>query len=319
MPLDEYVWILLQQEEPADPVPTGGTRGLVLSVARGRCEVLVEGQVLQCELSPKLAASQHKDVAVGDDAFTELRGDVWTLTGIGPRRSKLSRVDVGHANRERVIVANVDVVVIVVSVVSPPLHPRIIDRYLIAIQKGGCEPVIVVNKIDLLSREEKDLELAKLDCYRRLGVPVLPCAAASAEGVGELNTILKGRLSAFVGHSGVGKSSLVNAIKPNLNLKVGEVSEGYGRGTHTTTSSSLIDLGEGTRVIDTPGVRSFGLWQLKVEELPWYFPEFDAVAACQFNDCTHTHEPRCGVKSAVQRGEISSDRYDTYIRILATL
>ena len=138
--------------------------------------------------------------------------------------------------------------VVVVSVVSPPLHPRIIDRYLIAIQKGGCQPAIVVNKIDLLPQAEREGELAKLACYERLGVPVLPCAAASHEGIEALRELLAGQLAAFVGHSGVGKSSLVNALKPELDVKVGDVSAGYGRGTHTTTSSTLLDLGSGTRV-----------------------------------------------------------------------
>lgn len=316
--LEEYVWRILQQEEPssAGSSQETGNRGLVLGVAKGLCEVLIGDTTAACLLGSDLAATQQSDLAVGDEVFLDRRDGTWIVVGVAPRRTKLSRRDVGNAHRERVIVANVDLVAVVVSVVSPPLHPRIIDRYLIAIQKGGCQAAVVVNKIDLLPPEERDLELRKLDPYRRLGVPVVPCAASAGEGIAELATLLDGKLSAFVGHSGVGKSSLVNALAPHLEAKVGEVSEGYGRGTHTTTSSSLLDLGNGIRLIDTPGIRSFGLWQLTGEELPWYFPEFQEAGRCAFADCSHTHEPRCAIKAAVEQGRLSAERYDTYLRLL---
>jgi ribosome biogenesis GTPase len=260
------------------------------------------------------------EIAVGDEVAVEAKGgSIYTVVSVLPRRTKLSRPDPGKSSHERVIVANVDAVVIVVSVLSPPLHPRLIDRYLIAIHRGGAAPVICVNKLDLVAKSMRSEELAKLAPYRALDVPIVECSASECEGIADLRQVLLGRMAAFVGHSGVGKSSLVNALRPELELKVGSVSEGYGRGTHTTTASSLWDLGDGTRVIDTPGIRSFGLWSLREDELPFYFPEFAVVGRCKFNDCSHTHEPICALKEAVESGEISRDRYDTYLRILSSL
>ena len=132
--------------------------------------------------------------------------------------------------------------------------------------------------------------------------------------------LVRGRVCAFVGHSGVGKSSLINALHPDVSAREGDVSEAHGRGTHTTTASTLYELRDGTRVIDTPGIRSFGLWKINAEELRWYFPEFDALrASCRFGDCTHSHEPGCGVRAGVESGQIAAARYDTYLRMLGSL
>jgi len=294
--------------------------GTVIAIGPRSAEVVLEGRTLTCLLSKELAESQQTDIAVGDLVEVTRKGeDTAIIESVRPRRTKLSRPDPASQHRERVIVANVDVVVVVVSVVSPPLHPRLIDRYLIAIRRGGAEAVICVNKADLLSDDEFERELEALRPYTALDLPVIRCSAASALGGEELRDALKGKVSAFVGHSGVGKSSLLNAMKPELDLEVGSVSQGYGRGTHTTTRSTMWDLGEETYIIDTPGVRSFGLWKLAPDELPWYFPEFSAVGSCKFRDCGHTHEPACAVKDAVETGRISQDRYETYLRILETL
>lgn len=320
--LEDYVWKLLADEEvPASAGPVSAKlTGMVVSIGPRVCEVMVDGRLTNCLLSPDLASRQQTELAVGDEAALERRGGETIVVGVLPRRTKLSRPDAGNANLERVIVANVDVVVVVVSVVSPPLHPRLIDRYLIAIQRGGAIPVIAVNKLDLhASESELREDVARLAPYRALGVPVVLCSANTGRGREELLECLHGRVSAFVGHSGVGKSSLLNMVKPELSLKTGDVSDGYGRGTHTTTRSTLWDLGNGTRVIDTPGIRSFGLWNLQEDELPYYFAEFALAGRCKFGDCTHTHEPGCCVKVAVERGSIAEDRYDTYLRIKETL
>ncbi len=318
--MDDYLWRIVQYETHVASLPTrhAGKTGLVIEVNRKTAVVLVDEETKECFFAPELGSEGKVDVAVGDEGVVETRSDKEFIVAVGQRRTKLSRPDVHVQAKERVIAANIDTVVVVTSIVSPPLHPRIIDRYLIAIQRGGCRAVLAVNKLDLLSGDELEEELAKLRPYEALGVPVIRCAAAKREGMSDLRSCLTGQLSAFVGHSGVGKSSLINSLKPDLNLKVGDVSEGYGRGTHTTTSSSLLDLGD-LRVIDTPGIRSFGLWQLRQEDLPWYFPEFSSVGRCKFRDCSHTHEPHCAVKEAVASRSLSRSRYDTYLRILDTL
>ena len=208
--------------------------------------------------------------------------------------------------------ANVDSVLIVVSVVRPPLHPRLIDRYLIAIQNGGAKPLICVNKIDLLGEDKSELDV--LEPYRKIGIPVIECSTRESLGIEEMRELLRGQKVVFVGHSGVGKSSLINAFAPDLNLVTGGVSEGYGRGTHTTTVSSLHRLASDTTLIDTPGIRSFGLWSVTQNEIERSFPEFVGLE-CKFNDCSHTKEPGCGVLAAVESGSISGDRYSTFLRL----
>lgn len=320
--LHDWVLKLLEQEEPESPIagPAKHPTGTVIAIGPRSAEVALDGRLLTCILSKELAENQQAEIAVGDLVEVVQRSaDAAVIEAVRPRRTKLSRPDPGKSAQERVVVANVDIVVVVVSVVSPPLHPRLIDRYLIAIRRGGAEAVVCVNKIDLVAPEELDKELEVLAPYEALGLRVIRCSAAESIGKAEMREALTGKVSAFVGHSGVGKSSLLNAMKPDLSLQVGSVSSGYGRGTHTTTRSTMWDLGEDTRIIDTPGVRSFGLWKLTAAELPWYFPEFATVGRCKFRDCGHTHEPQCVVKDAVESGEISRDRYDTYIRLLESL
>lgn len=297
--LETFLLKLLAEEEPEAGIPA-----LVVGLAKGRATVEIEGDRQVLPLSSRLAATQQTSIAVGDEA-TVIDG---VVRGIRPRRTWLGREDPlqGHG---RVIVANVDVVVIVVSVVAPPLHPRIIDRYLIAIGRGGAEPLVAVNKIDL-----GDGELALLEPYATAGVAIVPVSADTGLGLDELRNRLEGKTCAFVGHSGVGKSSLMNAITPEIRQTTGEVSAGYGRGTHTTTASSMFDLGNGTRLVDTPGIRSFGLGKLTAEELEWGFPEFEGLV-CRMRGCSHVHEPGCGVRQAVADGKVSEFRYETYRRL----
>ena len=294
----------MRREERAMQGATDQRDGVVTSAFSNEIDIETAEGIVR-------AHRMNHSLVVGDEVTVGMIGDQLCVISVQPRRTKLSRPDVQDANIEKLIVANVDSVLIVVSVVNPPLHPRLIDRYLIAIQNGGAKPLICVNKIDLL---EDMTELEVLAPYRKIGIPVIECSTKDTLGIDELRNLLQGQMVVFVGHSGVGKSSLINAFAPELKLITGGVSEGYGRGTHTTTVSSLHRLPHGTTLVDTPGIRSFGLWSVTQNEIERSFPEFVGLQ-CKFNDCTHTKEPECGVLAAVENGDISRDRYSTFLRL----
>lgn len=283
---------------------------VVISVTSARCRVFRDGREREVIVPPEIAARQKSALAVGDRVLLD---DDGRLAAILPRRTVLSRPDPLNAHLQRLIAANIDVVANVVSMKSPPLRPRLIDRFLIAIQRGGAAPLIVVNKIDL------DRDVSALRDYEELGIPVVPCSTKTGEGLDALRAALSGKTSALVGHSGVGKSSILNALDERLGIATGDLHR-RGTGRHTTTSSTLHDLGGGTLIIDTPGIREFGLWDLTPRALRESFPEFDEAAElCRFNDCTHVHEPACEVKERVARGALSRARYDTYVRLVEDL
>ena len=271
----------------------------VVSVMSGRCYAVNATGVLSCRNQLPVAPGDFVALVEGQ-----------RVKRILPRRTFLSRPDPGNPRVEKVVAANMDIVVVVVAAADPPLHPGIIDRYLIAIERGGADAVICVNKCELAEREA--IEQA-LQPYRGLPAPIVVCSAHRGEGIDELRAILAGKLCAFVGHSGVGKSSLLNAVLPTAGAATGGVSGVTGKGRHTTTRSQIYDLADGARVIDTPGVREFGLWKLDPAEVRLYFHDFDeAAAGCRFSDCTHLHEPDCKVQAEVEAGRIAAVRYKRY-------
>jgi ribosome biogenesis GTPase len=227
---------------------------------------------------------------------------------VEPRHGVLTRAS---RRREHVLVANVDQLVIVISLVEPDLKPHLIDRYLAAAQQGGLKPILCLNKADLAD----PVALQPLvGAYAQLGVPTMLTSATTGRGIDRLREQLRDRATVFSGQSGVGKSSLLNAVQPGLGLAVKTVSEVTQKGRHTTTYASLIKLNFGGWVVDTPGVRQLALWDVIPEEVEGYFGEFRPfVTLCQFPDCTHTHETGCGVKSAVARRQISDRRYHSYL------
>jgi ribosome biogenesis GTPase len=286
-------------------------------VRRGRVLVLVDGEEVDVALGCELARTQQTSVAVGDRVELAEWGDSLRAVAVAPRSSSLARPDPGNAGRERVLAANVDLAVVVLSVVSPPLRPALIDRFLVALEYGGVAPALCVNKADLLDSEERKRVRTVLDPYRALEIPSLVVSAEQGEGLDELRALLEGRTCVFAGHSGVGKSSLLNALDPGRARATGRVREGDGKGRHTTTASALHELGGGTRVIDTPGIRSFGLWRLDADGLRRSFREFERHAPdCRFRDCTHVHEPGCAVIAASESGAIAPTRYAAYRRLL---
>jgi ribosome biogenesis GTPase len=256
------------------------------------------------------SASGGPSAAGASGSFT-VPAEGW-IERIEPRHGLLTRASRG---RQHVLVANVDQVVFVMSLVEPELKPHLIDRYLASALQGGIAPVLCLNKADLI---EPARYQPLIGLYSQLGIPVLLTSAVTGAGIEALRGQLQGRETVFSGQSGVGKSSLLNAIQPGLGLRVREVSETNQKGRHTTTAAELIQLNFGGWVVDTPGLRQFQLWDLLPEEIEGFFPEFRPfVPLCVYPDCTHTHEDRCAVKRAVARRQISLSRYTSYLGMFA--
>jgi ribosome biogenesis GTPase len=260
-----------------------------------------------------LATDERNIVTTGDRVwFLPAMNDEGVIERVEPRHGLLTRASRG---REHVLVANVDQVVIVVSLVEPELKPHLIDRYLVSAEQGGIAPIICLNKADLVDPAPYQ---PILGLYSQLGIPTLLTSAATDRGIDWLRTRLKDRQTVFTGQSGVGKSSLLNRIQPELGLRVREVSGVNQKGRHTTTTAELIRLDFGGWVVDTPGIRQFQLWDIIPEEVEGFFPEFRPfVPLCAFPDCTHTHEDRCAVKNAVDKRLISANRYTSYLGIFS--
>jgi ribosome biogenesis GTPase len=265
-----------------------------------------------CRISEHLLERGATILAPGDNVLVEaIEGDPW-VRAVAPRTSKLSRPGGEHARvAQQVFAANIDVLVVVAAAAKPAFRPGLVDRYLIAAEVGGVTPILCLNKLDLVDSEPPELE-----AYRSLGIKVICTSCKTGEGLDELREALRGKLSVFAGHSGVGKSSLLNSLQPGLDLATREISEATQRGKHTTSTARLYELDDGLRIIDTPGIRQLGLWGVSPEEVAFYFPEIaEHAEACKFRDCTHTHEPDCAVRQAVDVGQLPRLRFESYLRI----
>jgi ribosome biogenesis GTPase len=289
---------------------------VVIAHAKKWAFVLHGRQELLCAIDERLREGKTTLIAPGDHVFVDAGDAEPTVRWIAPRGPRLSRPAGPHdPEAEQVIAANVDVLVVVAAAAHPPFRPGLVDRYLIAAQIGGVAPILCLNKMDLVSEEPAEIEI-----YRELNIPVIKTSCTTGEGIEQLRRAIAGKVAVLSGHSGVGKSSLLTALDPNLVTHTQPVSEATQRGRHTTTSARLYELACGTRVIDTPGLRALGLWQVTPQEITYYFPDLaEAAVACKFRDCTHTHEPQCGVRSAVESGALHRARYDSYLRIRASL
>jgi len=278
-----------------------------------------EGQTWQCvtrRLLKTLSTDQRHVIAVGDRVLfrpietSQLKEGI--IQRIEPRHGNLSR-DV--RGRQQIIVTNVDQLLIVASAAEPRLKPHLIDRMLVAAEKGRIHPIIAVNKIDLT--EPASLE-PLVGVYGQMGYTVLLLSAKTGFGIDRLRRMLMGRTSVVAGQSGVGKSSLLNAVDANLHLRVQPVSAETEKGCHTTTTAQLIALSCGGWVVDTPGIRQFQLWDVIPEEVAGYFRDVRPyVNLCRFPDCTHTHEEDCAVKNAVADGRLDERRYESYCHLFA--
>ena len=299
-----------------DVDPDGCEPGRVLSVQGLHSTVqAVDGSIVTCatrRLLKTLTTDQRHVVAAGDRVlFRRASGDDGVIERIQPRHGVIARTSRG---RKHVIVANVDLLVIVTSCAMPDLKPHLIDRMLVTAESAGISPLVCLNKIDLVDPAELQ---PLIGTYAQLGYAVLTVSAVTGQGVPALRSRMVGQQSTVVGQSGVGKTSLLNAIEPGLGLRVREVSEDNQKGRHTTTTATLIPLTDGGSVADTPGIRQFRLWDISPEEVPAWFPELRPyVSHCRFPDCTHTHELDCAVKDAVADHQIDVRRYDSYCHLL---
>jgi ribosome biogenesis GTPase len=315
-----------RKHEAAENAPSHLLRGIVTQI-RGR-EIIVQTEKGSFICTLRGALKKEKNlmktaVIVGDRVFLEEQSaDTAAIAAIEERSKTLSRADHLSQKKEQLLAANVDLVCITTSVVDPPLRPSIIDRYLIAAEKGGLTPILIINKIDLLTPEnhKEHEELASSEAiYRSLGIPVIKTSTATGQGLEELLNVMKDKISVFSGQSGSGKSSLINATC-GLDLKVGKTVHRYKKGAHTTSFAQLLPLPCGGFVVDTPGIKSFGVWALNKDELKNYFHEIqEAGANCLFTDCLHKNETGCAIPDAIAQGKVSQKRFDSYRSILATL
>lgn len=309
---------------PADKISETAShlpRGRVIAISGEGAWIDFEGKTSLCSLKGlmKKETLQVKNlIAVGDWVrFTE----DGAIEQIEERTSTLARTDIS-GRKEQLIAVNVDQVIIAVSVVNPRLKPALVDRYLIAAEKGGIHPIIAINKVDLLDNgpeEERDRYRDFLAAYEPLGIPILSLSIETKVGLEALRALLQNKTSVFSGQSGVGKSSLLNACF-GMNQKVGELAMKTSKGTHTTTSAELLPLPGGGYCVDTPGIRSFGVWDLTKDDVAAHFHDIAAFRdACKYPDCAHLDEPGCAVQGALEKGEIAPLRYESYANLLAEI
>lgn len=253
-------------------------------------------------------------VAVGDQV--EYEGE--TITKILPRRNYIIRRSTNLSRESHIIAANLDRVFLIVTIILPETKLAFVDRFLVTCEAYGIRPVILVNKVDLYTEPELQDMLSEFKAlYRGAGYEVLEISARKGTGLAAVRSLCREGLTLFSGASGVGKSSLLKALDPTLDPKIGEISLSHLQGKHTTTFYEMHPLSGGGFVIDTPGIRGFGLVDIEDEELSTYFPEMLRVMDdCRFKPCTHTHEPGCAVKQAVDEGRISAERYNSYLGML---
>jgi ribosome biogenesis GTPase len=260
----------------------------------------------------KLPKNSSLKLAVGDDVKIDREPDAhWVISEILPRRSQLARRAPSGAYGERVIAANVDQVVLVFAAAKPEPHLRMMDRFLVIAEANEIEARIVINKVELVGEGTAQEIFAP---YSAAGYPLHFTSVKQNIGLGQLHDQLVGRTSVLTGPSGVGKSSLMNSMYPGLNLRVGEISESVNKGRHTTVGALLHPLPDGGYVVDTPGLREVGMWELSPHDLAACFREFRKFSAsCKFADCSHRTEPGCAVRAAVESGDITRDRYESYL------
>lgn len=282
--------------------------------------VRFQGRDIPCEIRGRLkyGTAQITPVAVGDDVEISLGDDgTGMIEKVARRRSMFFRPAKTSDTKRQVIAANISQLGIIVSSKNPPLKPGLIDRFIIAADMGDLKPIIIVNKIDLGRPGIAD-ELE--NGYTNIGVPILFISAETGKGFTKLTELVKDQRTIFAGHSGVGKSTILNRLVPGLNIKVGKVSKYSDKGIHTTSKVEMYEIPDGGFIVDSPGLKILKLWELKQEDLPYYYKEMEKyLNSCRFTGCSHIHEPDCAVKDALDKGLIPKFRYENYVTIYKSL
>lgn len=283
-----------------------------------------DGTFYECRIKGKFRIKGIKStnpVAVGDVVDFDLDDTSDTTTGlihnIHERKNYIIRKSVNLSKQVHIIASNIDKVFLLVTINNPPTTTSFIDRFLVTAEAYGIEAILVFNKIDTFDDTMLDEQLYLQYVYNTIGYKSLRVSSTLQKGIEELKAEMKDNVSMFSGHSGVGKSTLINTLQPALNLKTKEISEQHSQGQHTTTFAEMFDLDFGARIIDTPGIRGFGIVDMEKEEIGDYFPEFFALKdQCKFNNCLHKEEPHCAVKEALDKNEIAWSRYNSYLKML---
>ncbi|MEO5776823.1 MAG: ribosome small subunit-dependent GTPase A [Flavobacterium sp.] len=283
-----------------------------------------QGDFMECRIKGKFRMQGIKStnpIAVGDVVDYELDENSDAVTGtihnIHQRKNYIVRKSVNLSKQTHIIASNIDVVFLLITINNPPTTTSFIDRFLVTAEAYGIEAVLVFNKIDTFDEAMRDEQLYLQYIYSEIGYKFLKVSAIEKKGLDELKQMMIGKVSMFSGHSGVGKSTLVNALEPALNLKTKNISEQSKQGQHTTTFAEMYDLSFDAKIIDTPGIKGFGIVDLEPAEISGYFPEFFKLKdQCKFNNCLHKEEPNCAVKKALEDNKIAWSRYNSYLKIL---
>lgn len=295
--------------------------GIVVKSTGSRYLVRIDkGEVLDCVLKGKLRLDGRKTtnpVAVGDKVDIEREGEDTVISNIYPRKNYIIRKSINLSKQAQILASNLDQAILVATLVSPRTSLGFIDRFLITAEAYSIPAKIIFNKSDILDEELLKLQQEIIDIYTKVGYECFVVSSLKGDNLEKIKNLLKDKTTLVAGHSGVGKSTLINAIEPKLNLKTGEISSVHAKGMHTTTFAELHELSFGGFIIDSPGIKELGLVEMKKEEVGHYFPEIrERMNECKFNNCLHVNEPKCAVKDAVENGEISEERFHSYLGIL---